>query len=85
LNGLCLASLVAPEVGHITQICVSRERQGTGAGYEMLRRSMTALADQGCRSVSLTVTASNTNAVRLYERVGFSTRKTFAAYVWQFR
>jgi ribosomal protein S18 acetylase RimI-like enzyme len=83
--GLCLASLVAPEVGHITQICTSPEWQGRGAGYELLRRSMVSLAAHGCRHVSLTVTASNTGAVRLYERVGFTTRKHFAASVWQLR
>jgi ribosomal protein S18 acetylase RimI-like enzyme len=83
--GLCLASLVAPEIGHITQICVSPSWQSKGAGYELLRRSMLALADRGCQQVSLTVTAANTNAVGLYERVGFVTRKHFAAYVWQFR
>jgi len=83
LCGISLASLVMPDCGHITQICVSPEARGTGAGYELLRRSLTALREMGCRSTSLTVTAANEDAVALYERVGFRSRKQFAAYVWE--
>lgn len=82
LCGICLASLVSAEVGHITQICVTPDVRGTGVGYELLRRSMSALAEYGCRSASLTVTSSNTGAIELYERVGFRTADRFAAYVW---
>ena len=80
--GMSLASLVAPDIGHITQICVLPRVQGTGVGYELLRRSLGALRGYGCRKVSLTVTATNDNAVRLYERVGFHTARRFNALVW---
>ena len=83
LAGLSLASLVAPMVGHITQICVLPSYRGTGAGYELLRRSLAGLRALGCRKVSLTVTAGNHGAIRLYERVGFTTERKFAAYVWK--
>jgi ribosomal protein S18 acetylase RimI-like enzyme len=83
LCGVSLASLVAPEVGHITQVCVSPSHRGTGLGYELVRRSLVALAAHGCRSVSLTVTASNQTAIRLYEQMGFTNRRDFAAYVWE--
>jgi len=85
LCGVCLASLVAPDVGHITQICVSPAVRGTGLGYELMRRSLVALAEYGCRSVSLTVTSANAEAIQLYERMGFRTRRDFAAYVWEIR
>jgi ribosomal protein S18 acetylase RimI-like enzyme len=85
LYGVCLTSLVAADVGHITQICVAPAFRGTGLGYELLRRSLLALADHGCRSVSLTVTASNTSAIQLYERMGFVNRRDFAAYVWEMK
>ena len=85
LYGVCLTSLVAHDVGHITQVCVSPAFRGTGLGYELLRRSMVALADHGCRTVSLTVTASNASAIRLYERMGFVNRRDFAAYVWEMK
>jgi ribosomal protein S18 acetylase RimI-like enzyme len=81
--GVSLASLVAGECGHITQICVSPAVRGTGVGHELLRQSLTTLRDMGCRSASLTVTASNEDAVSLYERVGFRTVRRFSAYVWE--
>ena len=83
LCGVSLASLVAADCGHITQICVSPDVRGTGIGHELLRRSMTTLRDMGCRYVSLTVTAANAEAVSLYERVGFRTVRRFGAYVWE--
>jgi ribosomal protein S18 acetylase RimI-like enzyme len=83
LAGVSLASLVAPDVGHITQVCVSPSARGTGLGYELVRQSLMALAVRGCQSVSLTVTQSNQTAVRLYERMGFTIRRNFAAYIWE--
>ena len=81
--GVSLSSLVAPECGHITQICVSPAVRGTGIGHALLRRSLMTLRDMGCRSASLTVTAANEDAVSLYERVGFETIRKFTAYAWE--
>jgi len=81
--GISLASLVAPESGHITQICVSNATRGTGLGHELLRRSLETFKEAGCRSASLTVTAANAGAVALYERVGFRTARRFSAYAWE--
>ena len=83
LRGISLASLVASDVGHVTQVCVAPSERSTGLGYELVRRSLIALAAHGCRSVSLTVTSANANAVRLYERMGFTKRRDFAAYIWE--
>jgi ribosomal protein S18 acetylase RimI-like enzyme len=83
LCGVCLTSLVAPNVGHITQICVAPAVKGTGVGYELLRHALGALLDVGVRKVSLTVTAANEEAVRLYERLGFRTVRQFPAFVWE--
>ncbi|MFB3777450.1 MAG: GNAT family N-acetyltransferase [Bryobacteraceae bacterium] len=80
--GISLASILSEGVGHITQICVVPALKGRGLGYELLRRSLLALAEAGCHSASLTVTASNTNAVGLYQRVGFHTAHEFSALVW---
>jgi ribosomal protein S18 acetylase RimI-like enzyme len=82
LCGISLASLVARDTGHITQICVAPSQRGKGIGYALLRRSMLALAAHGCRTVGLTVTSRNTSAIRLYEQMGFTERRDFAAYVW---
>ena len=83
LRGLSLTSLVAPRVGHITQICVAPQQRGLGIGSELLWRSLQAFTGRGCQAVSLTVTGSNFGAVRLYERVGFRTIRRFRAYVWE--
>jgi ribosomal protein S18 acetylase RimI-like enzyme len=83
LIGLSLASLVAFDVGHITQICVDPEWAGRKVGFELIRRSLDALARNGSRRVSLTVTASNASAVKLYEGLGFRTATTFDAIVWE--
>lgn len=83
LQGLCLSSLVASDVGHITQICNDPAVRGSGVGYELMRLSLASLVRHGCRKVSLTVTAENRNAIHLYERMGFGLDRTFAAYVWQ--
>jgi ribosomal protein S18 acetylase RimI-like enzyme len=83
LAGVSLASLVAPDIGHITQVCVSPGHRGTGLGYELVRQSLMSLAAHGCKSVTLTVTQSNQTAVRLYERMGFQNRRNFAAYIWE--
>jgi len=81
--GISLASLVAFDVGHITQICVDPAHKGQGIGYELLRRSLAALERGGCRRVSLTVTKANTEAIRLYDRTGFRQAGEFDAFVWQ--
>lgn len=82
LCGMSLASMVAPDVGHITQVCVAPAQRGRRLGYELLRRNMEALAANGCRSVTLTVTAANETALRLYQGMGFHPRRDFAAFVW---
>lgn len=81
--GICLASLVMPYCGHITQICVAPWVRGAGVGYELLRQSVALLRAAGCRKTSLTVTASNREAIKLYEGVGFTTIRKFCAYVWE--
>lgn len=83
LAGMALASLVNDRTGHITQICVAPPFRATGLGYELIRRCMVRLLHQGCRRVSLTVTSSNEDAIRLYTRMGFRTIHQFQAYVWE--
>jgi ribosomal protein S18 acetylase RimI-like enzyme len=83
LAGVSLASMVADSVGHITQVCVAPELQGKGVGYELLRRSLTSLVLDGCREATLTVTSANTQAMQLYERLGFTVLREFQAMVWE--
>lgn len=83
LCGIALASLVGQGMGHVTQVCVAPWAQGRGIGYELIRRSRDAIAEAGATEVSLTVTAANRGAVRLYSRMGFEVLRNFPAYVWE--
>jgi len=85
LCGISLASLVARDAGHITQLCVTPAHRNAGVGGHLLRQSLREFAAHGCNSASLTVTAANEAALRLYEKVGFVRRRQFAAHVWDFR
>lgn len=80
--GMSLGSLVAPETGHITQICLEPRMRGKSVGYELLRQSLVAFQRAGCRQSSLTVTAANKHAVELYQRLGFDIIQQFWAFVW---
>ena len=83
LAGVSLASMLSPGSGHITQICVAPGWRGAGVGHALLRHSLLTMRDAGCASASLTVTASNEDAVALYRRMGFATVRRFSAYVWE--
>jgi ribosomal protein S18 acetylase RimI-like enzyme len=80
--GVILTSLVAQDTAHITQICVEPGAQGSGLGRELLRQSLAALRDTGVRRVTLTVTASNARANRIYDTAGFTELRRFCAIVW---
>jgi ribosomal protein S18 acetylase RimI-like enzyme len=84
LCGIGLASMVSRNGGHITQICVAPEFRGKGLGYELMRRALTSVVAHGAQNVSLTVTASNKSAIRVYESMGFRTVREFTALVWSF-
>ena len=82
LNGVVLTSVVAPGVAHVTQICLLPELHGKGQGRALLRASIEALQARQFKGLSLTVTSSNLQAVRLYETEGFGVLRTFSAAVW---
>jgi ribosomal protein S18 acetylase RimI-like enzyme len=81
--GICLASMVGPEVGHITQICLARDARGRALGYEMMRQSLLLMRLHGCAHATLTVTGVNREAIDLYRRMGFYPMRTFPAFVWE--
>ena len=82
MAGVVLTSFVAERVGHITQLCVTPPSQGKGLGYELLREAVNALRLYGAGHVSLTVTAANEGAVRLYRQCGFREVRRFVSCVW---
>lgn len=83
LAGILAITSVRPGVtAHIPQVAIAREFQGSGVGSAMIGESFLDLAERGYREVSLTVTAANSGAVRLYQRLGFETFQTFGAFSW---
>ncbi len=83
LVGLILCSLVRPDVGHITQVCVLPEYRSAGLGEAMLAASTRNLRGRGMRFISLTVTEANDRAIALYKRIGFESTRVFDAFVWE--
>lgn len=81
--GIVLASFVAEGVAHIAELCVTSHARGAGLGYELLRQSVAKLKSAGAKRVSLTVTAANEEALRLYNRAGFREVRRFPAFVWE--
>ncbi len=82
LAGLVLCSRVREDVGHVTQICVAPEYRGRGLGKMLMQVCARNLVQRGFRYLTLTVTASNRNAVGLYEKLGFQGTHRFDAMVW---
>jgi ribosomal protein S18 acetylase RimI-like enzyme len=79
---LALTAVRPRRTAHIPQVAVAREFQGIGLGTALMKRAFARLAGKGFQEVSLTVTDLNVGAVRLYERLGFTTFQTFGAFVW---
>jgi len=82
LVGAVLTSEVSPGVGHTTQLCVQPGFQGHGLGRVLMQTSADALRTQKFNELTLTVTSENRTAVSLYEKLGFTTIKSFTAGVW---
>lgn len=63
-------------IGLIQNIGVVKKFRGKGLGSLIVRRSLQGFQSYGARLVTLEVTAKNTGAIRLYERLGFQIQKT---------
>jgi len=80
--GVLLASRLARANGHVCQVSVVPEAQGQGLGAFLMTTALRAFREQGLASVTLSVTVANARAHRLYTRLGFRTRREFAAHAW---
>lgn len=76
-----LCSRVAPDVAHVTQLCVAPKERGHGLGRKLLRHCMAELRGRRTKAISLTVTEENEGAARLYRDLGFVVRHRFDAMV----
>ena len=80
--GVLIASRLSRTNGHVCQVSVIPGAEGNGLGAALVCRALAAFREQGLVSVTLSVTASNERAHRLYERLGFSVQRAFAAHAW---
>lgn len=82
LAGVVLASRLSRTNGHICQVSVAPEQQARGLGSALVGLALLAFERAGLCTASLSVTLANRRALRLYERLGFRTHRTFAAHAW---
>ena len=80
--GVLLASRLSPGNGHVCQVSVEPDCQGQGLGRQLMAASLAALARQGLKSASLSVTVGNRSAYALYQDLGFRLHREFAAHAW---
>jgi ribosomal protein S18 acetylase RimI-like enzyme len=83
LAAIVLCSRVNIDTGHVTQLCVEPALRHAGLGRLLLTQCMHELSAQGLTYISLTVTEGNQEALLLYRRMGFKSRHSFDAMVWQ--
>ena len=81
LIAVILCSRVAPDVAHVTQLCVAPGFRGRGIGALVLNFCMQCMPSRRYRALTLTVSEANTAACRLYEAAGFTLRHRFDAMV----
>ena len=60
------------EEAQVTNIALTSAQRGRGLGKDLMTRLMCAAAACGAERMTLEVRPSNTPAIRLYERLGFS-------------
>lgn len=82
LAGILTITRIRPRTAHIPQVAVAVPFQGRGLGSALMEAAFRDLAREGFKEVTLTVTDANAGAVRLYERIGFETFKTFGAFAY---
>jgi len=83
LVAVILCSRVAPDVAHVTQLCVDVGMRGKGLGEALIEVCLQTLPKRGYQAVTLTVSEQNKAAVSLYRKAGFQTRQRFDALVFE--
>jgi ribosomal protein S18 acetylase RimI-like enzyme len=60
----------------LEDLFVSADSRGLGVGAELVRFAIRRAEAKGCESIKLDTNESNTEAIHLYERLGFSSGST---------
>jgi len=66
--------------GHVVSVAVIDEHRGKGVGSELVNESLKGVKMRQCGEMYLEVRCSNNDAVRLYEKLGFSIMQRLKAY-----
>ena len=66
--------------GHVVSIAVVEEHRRKGIGNALVEESVNGVKLRNCDEFYLEVRCSNTDAVRLYEKMGFVIRQQLNAY-----
>jgi ribosomal protein S18 acetylase RimI-like enzyme len=75
-TGAIVATVMAGYDGHrgwINYLAVDPDRRGTGLGRAIMAAAEGELGTRGCPKVNLQVRTSNADALRFYERLGYTT------------
>lgn len=83
IQGVVIATKLAPASGHLPQISVHPAHQSNGVGNYLVQESLRRFQSAGYKAVSLTVTELNQRADSWYRRLGFSPTLEFNAYLWK--
>jgi ribosomal-protein-alanine N-acetyltransferase len=79
IDGYIIAIQLAGE-GQLLDIAVHPGQRHRGIGGALMEELLRIMMEQGCRVLYLEVRASNTPAIRLYEKIGFTTISTRKGY-----
>jgi len=66
--------------GHVISIAVLPQYQRKGMGEALMREAMVAMREYKAKDCYLEVRASNFQAIRMYEKLGFETSRTVRSY-----
>ena len=68
------------KIGHVVSVAVIDEHRGKGIGSELVNESLKGVKMRQCGEMYLEVRCSNNDAVRLYEKLGFSINQRLKTY-----
>ena len=66
--------------GHVVSVAVIDEHRGKGFGSELVNESLKGVKMRQCGEMYLEVRCSNNDAVKLYEKLGFSINQRLKTY-----
>ena len=66
--------------GHVVSVAVLDEFRGNGIGSALVEEAIKGVQEKQCDEMYLEVRCSNTDAVRLYERLGMSVKQRLKSY-----